>query len=1049
MISSKSLNMLPTGALASVSDFLAAKGEDTAARLSSEKARLNRLKGVVKVENFINGKTIVKLKNSIEAVDKFKSLSRAALSTADVIKDLVDGGIDPLLEGSLPEGVNISPEDVSNLITELKEIIEDGFSDDETEISQLQTATAERNVADLQLELDATLETYSQVNDVLSRRASGDLPEPKVNLDEHATAVNNIISEFRSNNNLSTEEVLILEENIRDISNQNLESFEKFVDNKLVIPYGENKAALDILRAQLLGEDFIEEEAPIFDTDFGPPESTDGKFILSQDGLYYDSRTGSIPYITAQKIDAKSWELQYAANRGGRGELYAGAQAERFADTILSEEYKNETGQVKNFYKYDDVLLNMENDRSLQIADVSAKIDDLISEGYALSSAIVKNYQESYASVANVYDRKIKKRKKQLQVAALFGPFGVTLAGDPQGEGVFYRTVNKNNVSLPDALCGYEEKVNYLDYSASNFSEEIEYIPRIPVNDFSYLKDVGLVPELEPQRSAMLHSSDLDDTTAPIAPVFIEKGPGARYNAIPELAVGSYGTADWINTSGATGTSSVVSSTLEGIAPYLRTLDDSIVTDNLVVCYNFLEPSAAVEASSNEFAVRNYADTGYPLNAKMVGESSTIFASGVSIPYLKGTIRNAQQKYGLVYNLNQGSYVRLPNNYRDDTSYPPSQPIDDLMYGQEGWSVDFWSHVPDLYAGLTYDRRYRLVMANENCGDSRSSDAFSTAATLADQRTFRTKGLLVGWRDKGWPNFPTTETSGLEFVVLPTLAQNDSRWGKSVVIEERVTGLGGSDSCREELGFKVPLSATTKSEKTIENASYEFTHFNISFDLSKDLIRLFVDGELLAASSISQCFGIEPSTPLNTPSKIEQGHHHEVNTIYGESLYPGTSLPQVPIFTPWILGGGFTDGLYDSFYDKPSGFLGSNTNSSYFDPSALGPLNGIFGQHTVLDSRTYEDYSSFDIAIIEYLGLPEPEEGVPTYDEIGYYGVPGLGPYYGSIISEPLRIPRSGLDGFIGSFKMYSKPLSNLEVSKNYKAQSPFFKGIQTANRLL
>jgi len=184
MISLKSLNILPTGALASVSDFLAAKGEDIAARLSSEKFRLNRLKGVVRVENFINGKTIVKLKNSVEAVNKFRSLSRAAISTAEVIKDLVDGGIEPLLEGSLPEGVNISADDVRDLIAEIKDAVEGGSSDNDSEIMELQTATAERNISDLQLELDQTLESYAQVNDVISRRASGDLPEPKVNIDE-------------------------------------------------------------------------------------------------------------------------------------------------------------------------------------------------------------------------------------------------------------------------------------------------------------------------------------------------------------------------------------------------------------------------------------------------------------------------------------------------------------------------------------------------------------------------------------------------------------------------------------------------------------------------------------------------------------------------------------------------------------------------------------------------------------------------------------------------------------------------------------------------
>ena len=72
----------------------------------------------------------------------------------------------------------------------------------------------------------------------------------------------------------------------------------------------ENAAAIAVIASQVLGTDEEEEEATTFRTAYGPPVSTSGKFILSEDGIYYDSRKGSIPYVTAMKVDARSWELR-------------------------------------------------------------------------------------------------------------------------------------------------------------------------------------------------------------------------------------------------------------------------------------------------------------------------------------------------------------------------------------------------------------------------------------------------------------------------------------------------------------------------------------------------------------------------------------------------------------------------------------------------------------------------------------------------------------------------------------------------------------------
>ena len=1023
MFSPNTLNLMPTAALGSITDALTAQASQLASAVTAEAGRAARGAGTAVTDTFSQG-TTVQVKTNTQAGIEKSGLGAGPQATADIAQTLNDGGVEPFVAGTVAPGTVVDSASISQMGAEIGAQLTPTLPNPTTILmAQLDTAASVAKVALLQGLLNAVMGGLDQTKDVLAKRASGELPNPVLNVSQVDDALNNIINDLEQAG-LSPEQLAALRAQLEAAANQNLDRFEKYVINNISIPYAENRAALDIIKARLLGAQEDDEEQPIFDTVFGPPVSTDGKFILSEDGIYYDSRTGSIPYITARQIDSMSWQLRYESNRGGRGQEFTQDNTLRFADTILSDEYENETSKVLDFYKYDDVLINIENDRDLQVRDVKTKVEDLIASGYDADSAVVKNYEESYAAVAHTYDRKIKKRKKQLQVAALFGPFGVTSPGDPRGEGLFYREYTKQ-APLIEALCGSDQKVERLSYLEDNQTSAIEFIPRIPVNDFSYLKDIGLVPELESQKKSMLHSSDLDDTTAPVAPVFLEQGPGAKYEAIPELSITPYGTANWLNTSGdTTDMSGPASSLVLGTVPYLRTLDDDIVTDSLVVCYNFLEADAPTTPDMDHFGVRNYVQNGRPLNAKMVGAASSIFVSGISIPYFTGSLYRPGDKYGFRYDhLPKGSYVRLPNNYRNNLPYPASQPIDELMYSNEGWSMDFWVYAPNLYDGMTVDHRYKLVAANENCGDpvtkSITSTMFTTAALEPGKELpggrFRTRGMMIGFRDKGEPG--TDVSAGLEFVVLPTVAQNDPKWGKSVAIAEAVSGEGQDSSCRRELGFKVPASATTESGYSIADASSAFTQYTITCDPPTDTISLHVNGEFLLSANTSTSFDKKPGVPLQIPSRIGEGHHHEQRGAFGEKLYDG-DLPQTPVFTPWILGGGFTDGIAESpqsvLDTTLPGFLGTNTNTSYFIQGVSDHSGGPVGQHSDLTIGS------------EIAGLGGYTRGGSNY-----------------------LLARSGLDGHIGSFKMYAKPLSKLEVEKNYKAQSPFFNGIERPKHLL
>jgi hypothetical protein len=286
----------------------------------------------------------------------------------------------------------------------------------------------------------------------------------------------------------------------------------------------------------------------------------------------------------------------------------------------------------------------------------------------------------------------------------------------------------------------------------------------------------------------------------------------------------------------------------------------------------------------------------------------------------------------------------------------------------------------------------------------------------------------MGWRDKGSPEATSPYSpSGLEFIIAPTVGQNSKssseiqNWGHSVCLAEKypdgVTApVSGQASA---LGMTIASSLSNSNGSGIGDVSAGFCHVAIRFDRSKDQISFFLDGESLVTSSMSQVFGLSINDiKLPTPIKQDLSLGSEItnNPVYSESWLgdsrwteqPTRVRNNLPVFTPWIIGGGFTDGLgvVDGQPYKPMGFLGSNTNSVY---QGQNIYNEIVLE--TFDSNTY------------IAGQHQPPLSSNTQDRV---------------------IPRSGLDGHIGSFKIYDRPLTNKEVDNNYEAQRDFFKNIVT-----
>jgi hypothetical protein len=157
----------------------------------------------------------------------------------------------------------------------------------------------------------------------------------------------------------------------------------------------------------------------------------------------------------------------------------------------------------------------------------------------------------------------------------------------------------------------------------------------------------------------------------------------------------------------------------------------------------------------------------------------------------------------------------------------------------------------------------------------------------------------------------------------------------------------------------VPVSAAIGATgKYLSSVANQFMHFVVSLNLNEDSLKIFVDGVEMYNQVFSQTFYLERGTSFRCPSFVTPDSFNYSLSSTG-SLYFANG-PTAPKFTPWIVGGGFTDG------------------NRVFNSGFMGPGHGL----------------------------------------------------------------TSGLKGYVGSIKFYSRPLSTDEVSTNYNTQKGFFKNI-------
>jgi hypothetical protein len=640
----------------------------------------------------------------------------------------------------------------------------------------------------------------------------------------------------------------------------------------------------------------------IFRLVYGPPKSTVGQFILSNDGIYFDSQSSGISpaltYISEKSKDlpsSRKWKFDYAPNLGGRGDSFSTEDLKFYLNTVLDPNIIDESTKLKEYYVKDGFLQELISNKNKRIYDLSAQITDLIVD--AAPQSVIYNYKQSLVSENALHQQYINKRKKQIELS----------------------------IKLPSIYSNLEP-----------------YKPgEVPVNDFSYLAGSNITLDIEKQKALSFSQVDIDSVVLPLqlsSPLTISRRVGTN-SSVEHLIIPEVGDGAIIYDG------SSVSATNAVILP----VEHFITTDSLIAMYNFLDTTVE-DPSSTSYQLRNSASKSNEGYAQLVSDSqSSVFRMGLGVPFLQGITKNSSAAPTEISGL--GSYVRLPDY----------QELNDLMYNARGATIDFWAHIPNLQVidgGFDINgvsSLYRLVLANENTGVQGTADSTEAKFNIFGDKV--TRGLVLGFtRDRRISNSlsasnETDDNVDISFFLAPTQSVNAS----TVSFINRSyydTNNCASTTAYHSMVCNITTEVNSKYFGLCEN---EFCHVAITLDPGTDTIKFYLDGINLATSSLSYVFGIDRGTMPRIPTFKKTNSFEysasSVNSTAPNSLKFGPKLDRY--FTPWIVGGGYTDGmhLYGNFMGGPYGGISSGLRGHvgslkfYSKPLISGEIVNNYNAH--------------------------------------------------------------------------------------------------------
>ena len=174
-------------------------------------------------------------------------------------------------------------------------------------------------------------------------------------------------------------------------------------------------------------------------------------------------------------------------------------------------------------------------------------------------------------------------------------------------------------------------------------------------------------------------------------------------------------------------------------------------------------------------------------------------------------------------------------------------------------------------------------------------------------------------------------TPSTVFFIAPTRSYNTSSVGFT-------RGVGCARLSEQILKFTVPDRLVVNNVKLMDCTS-KFVNITIVFDVSKDLIKFYLNGSFLKSGSLSQTFGNTKFIPPQVPSfKVPSNQSTSSFEYASGTVTQGSNVTLFDngpkndkYFTPWIVGGGWTDGRDISLATSSGGFLdtGAGIMSSY------------------------------------------------------------------------------------------------------------------------
>ena len=628
------------------------------------------------------------------------------------------------------------------------------------------------------------------------------------------------------------------------------ESAKEFLDATFIAPQMHSTdAVLDTL-SQLIDDNHPGIGLTKIDLIYGPPKSVKGQFVLARDGLYYNSRDGATLPRTVGDNFAPSSIIsgKGASNIGGRGKHYAGEDLDSLRGTRFDiNKIPTNDPQYDQLLTMDSILTSLEDEKQKQIYDTSTEISELLAAGQTADGALVQNHYLTLNAHLASYDSSIKKRRKQLELALYTGSFKI------------------KNGTLIHVEGGEENTVTH-----------------VPINDFSFLRGTKVEYTLEDQISLTLNRGDVMDVVLPLTTKYLETFPKNVF-VFDRFSIPKQGKGGFPHREDAGGS-------VSGSQPWIRNLTDSVTTDGLEVGYAFLDPSV-LPASSTNTNVDNFAVDGDAVDASLVGpDGVAVFPSGLGIPKFTGTQFSKGQSYCLV---------------------PPEAVINDLFYSEKGFSISWWQWMPEISAGKMFaaDHKFRVVFANENCGDGGQTTNTKQVKAVTNPPDKKVKGLVMGWKEGATTDVP-------KFIFKLTCSQNEqnSIWQPSVCFSE--------DTSQNELGIEFEQPDTDFAL----SLSAGYHHMSITMDTNRDKWGLYYDGKLMQTSGVTETFGTKT---LKTPTFATPASYSLALSSYQPIENTGPKVSSNLMFTPYVIGGGYTDGL------TTNGFMGSNKNSYYHAESTV------------------------------------------------------------------------------------------------------------------